>query len=109
MRTDEVHSLRRAGDLTSALAACKSLVATEPRNAEAVHFLGLLLSQTGKTGEALGWLRKSLALDAHRERYWQNLVAVLMGAGRVAEAHEAAAQKRGRPRKGVGYRKDNLT
>lgn len=88
----QIHALRRAGDLAGALAACKSLVAKEPQNAEASHLLGLLLSQSGKIDEAVVWLRKSLALDARQERYWQNLVAVLMGAGRVAEAHEAARE-----------------
>lgn len=89
---NRVHALRRAGDLAGALAVCKSLMATQPRNAEAVHLLGLLLNQTGKIDESITWLRKSLALDACQERYWQNLLAVLMGAGRIAEAHEAARE-----------------
>ena len=92
MRIEQIHSLRRAGDLGGALVACRSLVATNPDNAEAAHLLGLLLSQTGKIDEAVAWLRKSLALDSGQERYWQNLVAVLMGAGRIAEGHEAARE-----------------
>ena len=101
---NRIHSYRRAGDLAGALAACKGLTAKEADNAEAAHLLGLLLSQTGKIDESVTWLRKSLALDSHQERFWLNLVAVLMGAGRIAEAHEAAREAAGvHPDSGNGW------
>ncbi|HEX5243846.1 MAG TPA: tetratricopeptide repeat protein [Tepidisphaeraceae bacterium] len=87
MLIDEIHTIRRAGRVPEAITRCRVLVKREPENAEPIHLLGLLLSQTGKIDEAVAWLRKSLSLDPSQERYWQNLVAVLMGAGRIAEAH----------------------
>ncbi len=58
--------LQRRGDLTAAAAIYRSLLAREPRNADALHYLGLAARQSGDVRGAEGLLRRTLELAPER-------------------------------------------
>jgi predicted O-linked N-acetylglucosamine transferase (SPINDLY family) len=63
-------------------------VRNDPANAEVVHLLGLLVSQSGNFNESLDWLTRSVELSPRVARYWRNLGAVAVAAGRLDQAAE---------------------
>jgi tetratricopeptide (TPR) repeat protein/SAM-dependent methyltransferase len=58
----------------------------DPRNAEATHFLGLSLCQTGRREEGLALMRSSVRLNGAETLYRQNLGFVLSQYGLLDEA-----------------------
>jgi len=48
---------QRAGDRNGAEALCRQLLAVQPDHADALHLLGLVLSQNGQHTEAVAVLR----------------------------------------------------
>jgi predicted O-linked N-acetylglucosamine transferase (SPINDLY family) len=59
---DQVLQLARGGRVGEAIAACRALVESEPENADAFGWLGLLLLQSGKAMDALAPFGRGLAL-----------------------------------------------
>jgi tetratricopeptide (TPR) repeat protein len=77
---------RRHGFLADADELTRRAATAEPDNAEAVHMLGIIAHQSGKTAEAIEHLRKAIALKPDVALYHANLGEMCRLAGRVDEA-----------------------
>lgn len=84
--------LHREGRLEGAEKLYRRLLALQPDDANATHFLGMLLHQRGHRLQALALLERSVQLDDHVAAWHNNLGNALLEAGRGAEA--AAAYER---------------
>jgi len=84
-----VVGLLREGKLPQAEAACREILTRTPRNAPALHLLGLIRKDSGDpaTGEQL--MRESIALDPRAADFHGNLANLLRGVGRQAEAERS--------------------
>lgn len=74
------------GEYDAAEQDYRAVLATEPRQPDALHYLGLLLHQRGKSGEALPLMQQALVLVPANHLYHNNLAGVLEQLGRRAEA-----------------------
>ena len=81
----------QSGRLDVAIAAVRTVVRVQPRNADALQMLGLFLSQAGQHAQAVVQLERAVAIAPQVAGYRNNLGNALMGAGR---ARDAAAQFR---------------
>jgi tetratricopeptide (TPR) repeat protein len=77
---------RRAGYVGRAEEACRSALAAEPDNAEAVHLLGIVAHQSGKLGEAIEHVGRAARLAPDVPLYLANLGEMCRLAGRIDEA-----------------------
>jgi tetratricopeptide (TPR) repeat protein len=77
---------RRHGFLADADELARRAAAAEPENAEAVHMLGLIAHQSGKTAEAIEHLRRAAAISPKMALYHANLGEMCRLAGRIDEA-----------------------
>ncbi len=82
----EALALLQAGRLAEAEAAWRGLLAREPGDAHAMHFLGCTLAQSGRRDEALALLDRSLEAEPRNAMYLNNRARVLSDLGRTAEA-----------------------
>ena len=79
----------RAGRLAEAEAIYRKILAAEPRNAEAVHLLGLVAQQVGRHSDAILLFQRSVAINPQRAQAFAALGASLGVTGRLHEAQEA--------------------
>ena len=77
---------RRHGFLADADELTRRAVAAAPDNAEAIHMLGIVAHQSGKTAEAIEHLRRAIALAPDVPLYHANLGEMCRLAGRIDEA-----------------------
>ncbi len=77
---------RRHGFLADADDLTRRAAAAEPDNAEAVHMLGIIAHQSGKSAEAIDHLRRAVAIKPDVALYHANLGEMCRLAGRVDEA-----------------------
>ncbi len=77
---------RRHGFLADADELARRAADTDPANAEAVHMLGIVAHQSGKTAEAIEHLRRAIAIKPDVALYHANLGEMCRLAGRVDEA-----------------------
>jgi len=63
----------RAGHLIEAERAYRALLAADPDDADATHFLGMLRFQAGAIEEGLEFLRRSVRADPANSHAWNNL------------------------------------
>jgi len=85
----------REGRWEAAERIYRGLLERQSGNANAMHFLGVLLDQRGRTAEALPLIRQSIALDPAVPDWHNNHGNVLLESGRVddaASAYEEAAR-----------------
>jgi len=86
----------RDGRVHDAAALYQRILAADPRHADATHFLGLLLCDTGDVATGIQWIEQSIALNPDAT-YYSNLGNVLMRAGEHAAAivayREAVARR----------------
>src|SRR6185503_13495202 len=75
-----------AGRLTEADAAYRDVIDADPRNVDALHFLGFLHYQRSEPREAIDFISRSLALNAANPRALYNL-----GMARLALGEREAA------------------
>ncbi len=78
--------LLQGGQLDQAEQIYRRIVAGEPANAEAVHFLGMCLFHAGRRDECRAALRRAVELAPASEPYWRNLGIVLLQFDELAEA-----------------------
>lgn len=78
----------REGRISDALAQLQALVAQEPQNADALHFLGLALFENGDGANAIDTLKQSIAI-AEKPVFWGNFGSVYRSLHRPKEAEEA--------------------
>ncbi|MGA2127269.1 MAG: tetratricopeptide repeat protein [Xanthobacteraceae bacterium] len=77
---------RRAGYVAQAEELCRSALAAEPDNAEALHLLGIVAHQSGKLGEAIEHVGRAARLAPDVPLYLANLGEMCRLAGRIDEA-----------------------
>jgi protein O-GlcNAc transferase len=77
---------QRAGKLQDAEALYRSVLAVDPNQFEALHFLGLLEAQRGNLAEADRLVARSLAVNAQRPEAHSNHARILRQLGRPQEA-----------------------
>ena len=82
----------QAGELAEAERLYRQVLALSPRNADAMHLLGVACQQAGKNDEAVNLIRQAIEVSPNVPEYHANLGAALRRCGRSAEA--AAACRR---------------
>jgi len=69
----QAFDLHRRGRLAEAELGYRQVLAAEPNNPDALHFLGLLAHQSGRPAEAVPLIRQALAGRPNHPVYWYNL------------------------------------
>ncbi len=82
----QAEQLRQQGQLAKAKDLCQQVVAAQPRNADALHLLGIVLHQSGQPAEAIQMLQRAVAANPAVPLYHSNLGEMLRLAGRFDEA-----------------------
>ena len=88
-------SLHQQGQLAEARLGYQSLLASQPRHADAWHYLGMLEHQAGNPALALQHIQSSIALDPSKAFFHINLGNALKDLGKPQEseaAYQAAIQ-----------------
>ncbi|MGE5567595.1 MAG: tetratricopeptide repeat protein [Rhodospirillales bacterium] len=85
-RLREAMENHKAGNLDAAEAIYRDVLAGDPKNADALHMLGVLVSQRGDQQQALSLLGRAVRLNPTPPFYHNNLGNVLFQAGRFADA-----------------------
>jgi predicted TPR repeat methyltransferase len=79
-------AMHRQGELDAAEALYRDLLAAEPRNADAMHFLGLLMRQRGNHAEAIDLMSAAVTAAPDYVSAHNNLGNLLCESGRLADA-----------------------
>lgn len=77
------------GDFKRAEQAYRKILRSDPRNAEALHWLGVAAQQQGRIADAIEPLRRAIAERPDRAEYHTNLGVVLAQAGQIDAAIDA--------------------
>ncbi|MBI4663443.1 MAG: tetratricopeptide repeat protein [Verrucomicrobia bacterium] len=85
----EALSLHKQGKLDEASKLYRQILAADPRQASALHLMGLLAVQQERAEEAVGWLQKSLAVNPNSAVCWSDLGLVLGGLGEFDQSEPA--------------------
>lgn len=78
----------QSGALAEAESIYRVILSTEFRNATANHMLGVLLYQTGRNAESLGFLTKAMENEPKNPEIYRNLGAAYMKAGMLDDARD---------------------
>lgn len=81
--------LHQAGDAVGAAGAYQKILAAEPDNPDAVHYLGLCAGDLGRFEAALELIERSIALRPKCAAFHNNRGNILKRAGRPADAEAA--------------------
>ena len=81
-----VEQLRQLGHLAQARDLCQQVVTAQPRHAEALHLLGIVLHQAGNSAGAIEMLQRAVAVRPDVPLYYSNLGEMLRLARRFDEA-----------------------
>ncbi|MBA4109032.1 MAG: hypothetical protein C0487_05520 [Leptothrix sp. (in: Bacteria)] len=84
--------LHQNGHMEAAQQMYERILRLTPRQANAVHFLGVLHHQMGRSEQAVKHIRRSIELDPKVPDWHNNLGNVLLESKRVAEAADAYEQ-----------------
>lgn len=84
--------MHREDRLDAAEKCYRSILEADPGNANAMHYLGVLLRQRGKGAEATDLIRQSIAIDPLVGPWHNNLGNVLLDEGQYDEAAAAYAR-----------------
>jgi len=76
----------RNGQLVQAESLYRQLLAAQPNHPAALHLLGLVCHQTGRSAEAVRLIQQALELEPNNPDYLNNLGAALRGIGQVEQA-----------------------
>jgi protein O-GlcNAc transferase len=66
----------------AARAEARKLLTADPNDAEALHLFGVIETQEGVYGEAIGWFRRALALQPRRASWRNHLAIAYAGEGK---------------------------
>ncbi len=77
------------GRLDQAEPIYRRILEADPSNADALHLLGVIAFQTGKSEQALELISKAIESNPNQPSYYGNLALVAKRLGRAAEAIEA--------------------
>jgi tetratricopeptide (TPR) repeat protein len=76
----------QAGRLAQAEAAYRQILAVQPANADALHFLGLIAHQCGNNQAAAEHIGRAIASNSSNANFYCNLGLILSQLGRPADA-----------------------
>jgi len=76
----------RNGQLVQAESLYRQLLAAQPNHPAALHLLGLVCHQTGRSAEAVRLIQQALELEPNNPDYLNNLGAALRGIGQIEQA-----------------------
>ena len=82
----------QAGQLQQAEKIYRQILGQEPRNADALHLLGVIAHQAGQNDRAVELIRQALALKPQYSEAYGNLGAALRGLGQLEAAIAACRQ-----------------
>jgi protein O-GlcNAc transferase len=83
---DQAVKLHASGEFEEAEKLYIKVLEQDPNRADAMHWLGVLESQTGWNPEAVVWIEKSIAIDSGVADAHYNLAMVLSKMGQYAKA-----------------------
>ena len=83
---NEAFALYQKGTVAEAASVCRRIVDSDPRNAEALHLLGIIEAQTGNPRPALDLIDRAISINAANFRFHLNRGLVLQQLGRLDEA-----------------------
>jgi Flp pilus assembly protein TadD len=89
---DQIAALCEEGRLEEAEAICRRALEAAPRDAEALHLLGLIALQCGDPNEAVRLINEAVTAAPGQVKFGINLSAVLGQTGRNDEALATARQ-----------------
>jgi len=78
--------MQRQGDFNGAISIYRSLLAHDPGNADALHYLGLVMLQTGRLEEAEKLMKQSLQINPHDANTLCDLATVKLKNNKVENA-----------------------
>ena len=81
-----------AGRLDAAEAVYRSVLAAEPKNADAMHLLGMLMNQRGNGATATELIRRAIAVKPGLAQFYNSLGTVLGASGDAMGAASAFGQ-----------------
>jgi len=73
-------------DWTQAEALCRQVLAATPNRGDALHMLGLVLSETGRADQAVATLLQATAQQPRNAQLWSNLGRICRETGLLADA-----------------------
>ncbi|AWJ88314.1 tetratricopeptide repeat protein [Azospirillum baldaniorum] len=76
----------RAGRMGEAAGVYRAILDADPRQADALHLLGVLAGQTGRTEDALSLIAQAIALDPEAADYHDNLGSLRRTGGDAVRA-----------------------
>jgi predicted O-linked N-acetylglucosamine transferase (SPINDLY family) len=74
------------GEFDDAQALYRAILDANPKHADVLYNLGVLLGQTARTAEALPLFEQCLGLHPHNGQYWAAYISALIDAGETAAA-----------------------
>ncbi|NPT33018.1 tetratricopeptide repeat protein [Paraburkholderia xenovorans] len=74
------------GEFEDAQALYRAILDANPKHADVLYNLGVLLGQTDRTAEALPLFEQCLGLHPHNGQYWAAYISALIDAGETAAA-----------------------
>src|SRR5580693_6441568 len=84
----------KAGQLAAAEKAYRAVIGAELGHAEANHNLGVLMAQSGRAAEGLGYLERALKSNPREALYFFSYAKGLLAAGNRKEAGAVLARGR---------------
>ncbi len=88
MSIDDAIRHHEAGRLDEAERLYRAMLDAEPRHPDALHLLGVLLTQLGEYDEAIAHIRAALNVDRDSALFQSSLAQACYRTGRIAEAIE---------------------
>jgi uncharacterized protein (TIGR02466 family) len=88
MTIDDAIRLHRAGRLPEAERLYRSILDAEPQHPDALHLLGVLLTQTGEHDDGVGYIQAALKIHRDSVPFQSSLAQAYYRSGKVAEAVE---------------------
>lgn len=89
---DRCVAMHKAGEHAVAAQGYAAILRAEPAHADAWHLSGLLAHQSGRSSDAIDYIRRAIDLNATNAEYWSNLAAIYMTLGQWWPALAAADQ-----------------
>jgi len=78
--------IHQAGNLPQAENLYRQVLQVQPKNSEALHFLGVIAGQMGNYPTAIELMKQSIAINHKAPLFFSNLAGVLQLQGKVKEA-----------------------
>src|SRR5881392_2712861 len=77
---------KQAGQVQAAEQTCRQVLAVDPRNADAMHLLGVIALEAGRHAFAVECITRAIELDATQSAFFGNLGNALRAQGQLDKA-----------------------